>query len=203
MSPARALADAWRQARDVAVLTRARLSPASGMPGSRSPRAPVEARLHLLRPAAGGRGPGARARRGGGVRPLRRRGHVAGGRAGESDVPRRTRGGRAHRDRHCFGDALRRGGGRAHRSTGGAGAAGGAGSTSVRREPFGPTGVAVPVIGQGTWNMERDGRAAAVAALRAGLDLGMTHIDTAEMYGSGRVEELVRGAVAGRRESVV
>src|SRR5207244_1050272 len=126
----------------------------------------------------------------------------AGGRAGESDVPRRTRGGRAHRDRHCFGDALRRGGGRAHRSTGGAGAAGGAGSTSVRRQPFGPTGVAVPVVGQGTWNMERDGRAAAVAALRAGLDLGMTHIDTAEMYGSGRVEELVGEAIAGRREQV-
>ena len=50
--------------------------------------------------------------------------------------------------------------------------------------------------------MERDGRAAAVAALRAGLDLGMTHIDTAEMYGSGRVEELVGEAIAGRREQV-
>ena len=72
----------------------------------------------------------------------------------------------------------------------------------MRREPFGPTGVAVPVVGQGTWNMERDGRAAAVAALRAGLDLGMTHIDTAEMYGSGRVEELVGEAIAGRREQV-
>ena len=72
----------------------------------------------------------------------------------------------------------------------------------MRRQPFGPTGVAVPVVGQGTWNMERDGRAAAVAALRAGLDLGMTHIDTAEMYGSGRVEELVGEAIAGRREQV-
>src|SRR5439155_554449 len=58
-------------------------------------RRAVEAGHHLLRAAAGGRGPGARARRGVGVRPLRRRGHVAGGRAGESDVPRRTRGGGA------------------------------------------------------------------------------------------------------------
>src|SRR5207247_9921504 len=165
-------------------------------------RGAVEAGDDLLRPAAGGRGPGARARRGGGVRPLRRRGHVAGGRAGEPDVPHRARSGRAHRDRDRLGNALRRGSGRTHRRTSGAGAAGGAGSTSVRREPFGPTGVAVPVVGQGTWNMERDGRAAAVAALRAGLDLGMTHIDTAEMYGSGRVEELVGEAIAGRREQV-
>jgi len=72
----------------------------------------------------------------------------------------------------------------------------------VRRVPFGPTGVSVPVVGQGTWNMERDGRAAAVAALRAGLDAGMTHVDTAEMYGSGRVEELVGEAIAGRRDEV-
>jgi len=50
--------------------------------------------------------------------------------------------------------------------------------------------------------MERDDRAAAIAALRAGLDAGMTHIDTAEMYGSGRVEELVAEAIAGRRDEV-
>ncbi len=72
----------------------------------------------------------------------------------------------------------------------------------MRREPFGPTGVRVPVVGQGTWNLERDDRAHAVAALRAGLDAGMTHIDTAEMYGSGRVEEIVAEAVAGRRDEV-
>jgi diketogulonate reductase-like aldo/keto reductase len=48
--------------------------------------------------------------------------------------------------------------------------------------------------------MERDGRREAVAALRAGLDDGMTHIDTAEMYGSGRVEEIVGEAIAGRRD---
>ncbi len=71
----------------------------------------------------------------------------------------------------------------------------------MRRGAFGPTGVAVPVVGQGTWNMEGDGRTA-VAALRAGLDAGMTHVDTAEMYGSGRVEELVGEAIAGRRDQV-
>lgn len=49
--------------------------------------------------------------------------------------------------------------------------------------------------------MERDPRGA-VAALRAGLDLGMTHVDTAEMYGSGRVEEIVGEAIAGRRDEV-
>jgi len=57
------------------------------------------------------------------------------------------------------------------------------------------------LIGQGTWNMERNG-AASVAALRAGLDAGLTHIDTAEMYGSGRVEEIVGEAIAGRRDEV-
>jgi len=72
----------------------------------------------------------------------------------------------------------------------------------MRRRAFGWTGVQVPVIGQGTWYMERDGRARAVAALRAGLDAGMAHIDTAEMYGSGRVEEIVGEAIAGRRDEV-
>ena len=69
-------------------------------------------------------------------------------------------------------------------------------------QPFGPDGRQVPVLGQGTWNMERDDRAAAVAALRAGIDAGMTHIDTAEMYGNGRVEELVAEAIAGRRDEI-
>ena len=71
----------------------------------------------------------------------------------------------------------------------------------MERRPFGPTGVLVPVIGQGTWAMERD-RRGSVAALRRGLDLGMTHIDTAEMYGAGAVEELVGEAIAGRRDGV-
>src|SRR5689334_3440464 len=69
---------------------------------------------------------------------------------------------------------------------------------------FGWTGVEIPVIGQGTWDMEgsREKERRAVEALRAGLDLGMTHIDTAEMYGSGRAEELIAEAIAGRREEV-
>lgn len=50
--------------------------------------------------------------------------------------------------------------------------------------------------------MERDGRAKAVAALRAGIELGMSHIDTAEMYGSGLVEEIVGEAITSRRDRV-
>jgi diketogulonate reductase-like aldo/keto reductase len=72
----------------------------------------------------------------------------------------------------------------------------------VKKRRFGPTGVRLPVIGQGTWRMEGDDRARAVAALRAGLDAGMTHLDTAEVYGGGEVEEVVREAVAGRRDEV-
>jgi diketogulonate reductase-like aldo/keto reductase len=63
-------------------------------------------------------------------------------------------------------------------------------------------GVSVPVVGQGTWQMEGDTRAECVGALRRGLDLGMTHVDTAEMYGSGKVEAIVREAIAGRRDEV-
>lgn len=70
----------------------------------------------------------------------------------------------------------------------------------MERRPFGPTRCDVPVIGQGTWAIASRGRAAAVAALRRGLDLGMTHIDTAEMY--GEAEEVVAEAIAGRREEV-
>src|SRR5208282_22617 len=66
---------------------------------------------------------------------------------------------------------------------------------------FGPTGRRVAAIGQGTWQMEREPRAAA-AALRRGIELGMTHIDTAEMYGSGRVEEIVAKAISGRRDEL-
>ncbi|HEY0553355.1 MAG TPA: aldo/keto reductase [Thermoanaerobaculia bacterium] len=68
----------------------------------------------------------------------------------------------------------------------------------MKHRAFGPTGKEVSVVGQGTWNLERDERAA-VASLRQGFDLGMTHIDTAEMYGSGRVEEIVGEALAERR----
>src|SRR5690242_16842891 len=58
----------------------------------------------------------------------------------------------------------------------------------------------VPLIGQGTWQLDTRGRADAIAALRRGLDLGMTHIDTAEMYGSA--EDLIGEAIAGRRDEV-
>ncbi|HLK11439.1 MAG TPA: aldo/keto reductase [Candidatus Binatia bacterium] len=72
----------------------------------------------------------------------------------------------------------------------------------MRARVFGRSGIALPVIGQGTWNLERDDPAAAAAALRRGLDLGLTHVDTAEMYGDGRVEALVGRAIAGRRDEV-
>lgn len=72
----------------------------------------------------------------------------------------------------------------------------------MERRRFGWTKREVAVIGQGTWEMERGHRAAAIAALRAGLDLGATHIDTAELYGSGAVEEMVGQAIAGRRDEV-
>ncbi len=60
----------------------------------------------------------------------------------------------------------------------------------------------VPVIGQGTWYIESGNRITTIAAVRRGLDLGMTHIDTAEMYGSGAAEEIVAEAIAGRRDEV-
>jgi diketogulonate reductase-like aldo/keto reductase len=73
----------------------------------------------------------------------------------------------------------------------------------MRRRALGWTGEEIPIVGQGTWQMERDDRAACVAALRRGLDLGMTHIDTAELYGDGVVEEtIVSEAIAGRRDEV-
>lgn len=67
-----------------------------------------------------------------------------------------------------------------------------------------PSGAAVPVLGQGTWCMaERPPqRAAEIAALRRGIDLGMNLIDTAEMYTDGEAEELVGEAIAGRRDEV-
>lgn len=67
-----------------------------------------------------------------------------------------------------------------------------------------PDGTEVPALGQGTWNMGEGQRSRAeeIAALRLGLELGLTLIDTAEMYGDGRSEELVGEAIAGRREQV-
>lgn len=72
----------------------------------------------------------------------------------------------------------------------------------MEQRRFGPLNREVPVIGQGTWYLDSGDRAVAVAALRQGLDLGMTHIDTAELYGWGTVEEIVAKAIAGRRDEV-
>jgi diketogulonate reductase-like aldo/keto reductase len=72
----------------------------------------------------------------------------------------------------------------------------------MERHPFGSIKRQVAAIGQGTWHIETAERRSAIAALRRGLDLGMTHIDTAEMYGSGAAEEVVAEAIAGRRDEV-
>ena len=67
-----------------------------------------------------------------------------------------------------------------------------------------PSGDLVPALGQGTWRMGEDPalRAQEIACLRAGLDLGLRLVDTAEMYGEGRTESLVGEAIAGRRDEV-
>lgn len=67
-----------------------------------------------------------------------------------------------------------------------------------------PSGTTIPVLEQGTWGLgeDRAKRKAEIAALRLGLDLGMTLIDTAEMYGDGDAEELIGEAIAGRRTEV-
>src|SRR6202171_1919108 len=70
----------------------------------------------------------------------------------------------------------------------------------MRTRKFGNSGPQVSVIGQGTWYIDRGNRESAVAALRRGIDLGMTHIDTAEMYGDA--ELVIAEAVAGRRDDV-
>src|ERR1700689_5447591 len=70
----------------------------------------------------------------------------------------------------------------------------------MRLQRFGSTGREVSVIGQGTWYIDRGDRKSAVAALRRGIDLGMTHIDTAEMYGDA--EPVVAEAIVGKRDEV-
>ena len=67
-----------------------------------------------------------------------------------------------------------------------------------------PSGRAVPSLGQGTWNMGEDAtrKQDEIRALQMGLDLGMTLIDTAEMYGEGGAEEVVGEAIASRRSEV-
>jgi diketogulonate reductase-like aldo/keto reductase len=76
------------------------------------------------------------------------------------------------------------------------------GEGDMRQRLFGPTNRPVAVIGQGTWYLDEATRSRAVEALRRGLDLGMTHIDAAEMYGSGAAEGLIGEAIAGRRDEV-
>lgn len=72
----------------------------------------------------------------------------------------------------------------------------------MRTRRFGANGRDVSVIGQGTWYIEQADRSVAIAAMRRGLDMGLTHIDTAEMYGSGAAETIVGEAIAGRRDEV-
>ena len=71
-------------------------------------------------------------------------------------------------------------------------------------KPFGVTEVNVAVVGQGTWGMGESRRTEKdeIAALRLGIELGMTHIDTAEMYADGGSERVVGRAVEGRRAGV-
>ncbi|MDE5439945.1 aldo/keto reductase [Bradyrhizobium sp. CSA207] len=70
----------------------------------------------------------------------------------------------------------------------------------MQKNPFGKTGANVSIIGQGTWYLDHGDRKRAIAALQRGLDLGMSHIDTAEMYGDA--ELVIAEAIAGRRDEV-
>jgi diketogulonate reductase-like aldo/keto reductase len=70
----------------------------------------------------------------------------------------------------------------------------------MKSNPFGKGGPDVSVIGQGTWYLDRGDRKAAVTALQRGIALGMTHIDTAEMYGDA--ELVIADAIAGKRDEV-
>ncbi|WP_035670460.1 aldo/keto reductase [Bradyrhizobium liaoningense] len=70
----------------------------------------------------------------------------------------------------------------------------------MKTHPFGQTGANVSVIGQGTWYLDHGDRKRAIAALQRGLDLGMTHVDTAEMYGDA--ELVIADAIASRRDEV-
>jgi diketogulonate reductase-like aldo/keto reductase len=70
----------------------------------------------------------------------------------------------------------------------------------MNRHPFGPIQRDVPVIGQGTWYIDQEDWATAISAIRQCLDLGMTHVDTAEMYGAGAAEKLIGEALVGRRD---
>jgi diketogulonate reductase-like aldo/keto reductase len=70
----------------------------------------------------------------------------------------------------------------------------------MKTKPFGRTGTDVSIIGQGTWYLDQGDRKRAIAALQRGLDLGISHIDTTEMYGDA--ELVIADAIAGRRDDV-
>ncbi|MCC8938476.1 aldo/keto reductase [Bradyrhizobium sp. Arg68] len=70
----------------------------------------------------------------------------------------------------------------------------------MQTKKIGKSGPQIPVIGQGTWYLDRGDRKAAIAALKRGIDAGMTHIDTAEMYGDA--ELVIADAIAGQREKL-
>ncbi len=70
----------------------------------------------------------------------------------------------------------------------------------MKQQKFGGSGPGVAVIGQGTWYIDRGDRKGAVTALRRGIELGMTHIDTAEMYGDA--ELVIAEAIAGKRDDL-
>ena len=72
--------------------------------------------------------------------------------------------------------------------------------TTMRR--FGCSAARVSAIGQGSWLLDEADAATAIAALQRGIELGLTHIDTAEMYGNGRAESLIGQAIKGRRDEV-
>jgi diketogulonate reductase-like aldo/keto reductase len=72
----------------------------------------------------------------------------------------------------------------------------------MEKRQFGSASRQVSEIGQGTWNIEHVPISTAVEALRRGIDMGMTHIDTAEMYGSGKAEQVIAKAIEGRRDEI-
>ena len=72
----------------------------------------------------------------------------------------------------------------------------------MRMRQLGSAASSVPALGIGTWNMERDDRKGAIEAIKRAVELGLVHVDTAEMYGNGSVESLVGEAIAGRRDRI-
>lgn len=75
-------------------------------------------------------------------------------------------------------------------------------SHKLPQRSFGPTGAQVSRVGLGTWYLEQSDQRTAVAAVKLALDLGLSHIDTAELYGSGKAESLVGQGIEGRRDEV-